>query len=971
MGQESIQEKNEIPSEVKSKRVYELAKAIGTTPKRVIELYNQIGISVDNHMTVLNASHILSLMNHLQLRYNAQGRIESINIQKEKIQIEQENKTLKTEELLEELKRIKIVDEYGDDVDRKLQYVYNAVQISRKKYGEFKKCEFHLHTPASEDYKLYRDWKPERYKALKLNELVEICVECSLFPQSIIEGLQLNSAKVNEISYIEYLKESNKPFRDMKEYLTYMLIAKSLYEKLISMVVVTDHHTVSGYLKLRHAVEEYFKMNRIKHNNSISVLLGVEILCSDMNHVVGIFSEDRIDEVNKLLNDISIPNQEGTFYPSLDTIKLISELYGIGYIAHINSSDLLGNQPYKSKLFSYDKMTVIGLTAIEHKKRELERISGYYNEKEKEFCIIYEGDSHAIDSIGTKNSWIKFNNNINFISLKKGFEDHGVCVRTDEPKSSDKYIKGMMICPGKFGFLKSRGKQTKWIHPEDRNDLLVEFSRDLNCIIGGRGTGKSTILNLVTTAFNLEASAKTLKFISKHEQVFIVFRYEEHDYILRFTPQVESILENGNIKYFGLAFKNPYDDGDIKQLNSNWVELYKISEQEDSEKKLMEHIKNKRIIGDFFRRGYSINSLVNMIENGTISEFIREVILNGLTYVKTHTFERQLRSLGSIEVIEYLRKNSKNIDKAYLGQKSAITSIISGFNAAHVKQLKLSYAEKNNTDIYLEDLLDKIGSARARHVARTFLTWEDVEQYIKIICEKVGFLEFLNCILNKKFTIINEITPIKSLIDYSYSKLKLIENGLTDINETNIDSVFSAIRERIVMYPAELQWCVLRWFNEADRFDMEFNINHKESIETTPIIWKSIEELSLGQSVAALLTFVFNYGDFADDNTPLIIDQPEDNLDNQYIYKNLVNSLRQIKTKRQVIVVTHSSTIVTNADAEQVIVMGSDNKKGWIETSGYPSNPKVMKHIINHMEGGVPSLKNKVKKYRHYVPELS
>ncbi|MNN74390.1 hypothetical protein D3C81_1905840 [compost metagenome] len=112
-----------------------------------------------------------------------------------------------------------------------------------------------------------------------------------------------------------------------------------------------------------------------------------------------------------------------------------------------------------------------------------------------------------------------------------------------------------------------------------------------------------------------------------------------------------------------------------------------------------------------------------------------------------------------------------------------------------------------------------------------------------------------------------------------------------------------------------------------------------------------------------ILTFIFEYGKFFNDNTPLIIDQPEDNLDNQYIYKNLVNSLKQIKNSRQIIIVTHSSTIVTNADAEQVIVLESDSKNGWIVKKGYPDDDTITKHIINYLEGGADSFKHKIGMY--------
>nr|WP_239710878.1 hypothetical protein [Paenibacillus sp. 19GGS1-52] len=127
---------------------------------------------------------------------------------------------------------------------------------------------------------------------------------------------------------------------------------------------------------------------------------------------------------------------------------------------------------------------------------------------------------------------------------------------------------------------------------------------------------------------------------------------------------------------------------------------------------------------------------------------------------------------------------------------------------------------------------------------------------------------------------------------------------------------------------------------------------------------KDISELSLGQKVVTILTFIFEYGKFFNDSTPLIIDQPEDNLDNQYIYRNLVNSLKLIKNSRQIIIVTHSSTIVTNADAEQVIVLESDHRHGWVINKGYPDDDIITRHIINYLEGGEDSFRHKIGMYQ-------
>ena len=116
-----------------------------------------------------------------------------------------------------------------------------------------------------------------------------------------------------------------------------------------------------------------------------------------------------------------------------------------------------------------------------------------------------------------------------------------------------------------------------------------------------------------------------------------------------------------------------------------------------------------------------------------------------------------------------------------------------------------------------------------------------------------------------------------------------------------------------------------------------------------------------------MLTFVFEFGKFCGDNSILVIDQPEDNLDNKYIYQNLVASLKNIKNERQVIIVTHSSTIVTNADAEQVIVMDSDNEKAWITKDGYPEDTVIIKHIVNNLEGGIDAFKHKKSIYNVFL----
>ena len=80
--------------------------------------------------------------------------------------------------------------------------------------------------------------------------------------------------------------------------------------------------------------------------------------------------------------------------------------------------------------------------------------------------------------------------------------------------------------------------------------------------------------------------------------------------------------------------------------------------------------------------------------------------------------------------------------------------------------------------------------------------------------------------------------------------------------------------------------------------------------------FRPIAQGSPGQKTAALLAFLLSYGE-----EPLLLDQPEDDLDNHLIYDLIVTQLRRIKLKRQVIVVTHNANIVVNGDAELVTAL--------------------------------------------------
>jgi ABC-type Mn2+/Zn2+ transport system ATPase subunit len=93
---------------------------------------------------------------------------------------------------------------------------------------------------------------------------------------------------------------------------------------------------------------------------------------------------------------------------------------------------------------------------------------------------------------------------------------------------------------------------------------------------------------------------------------------------------------------------------------------------------------------------------------------------------------------------------------------------------------------------------------------------------------------------------------------------------------------------------------------------------------------REFAKLSLGQQQSILLSLLLS----SDGTDPLIIDQPGDNLDSEFIYSTFVPVLRRAKERRQIVVVTHNANIAVLGDAEQIVVLKSHNDRAFISARG-------------------------------------
>ena len=116
--------------------------------------------------------------------------------------------------------------------------------------------------------------------------------------------------------------------------------------------------------------------------------------------------------------------------------------------------------------------------------------------------------------------------------------------------------------------------------------------------------------------------------------------------------------------------------------------------------------------------------------------------------------------------------------------------------------------------------------------------------------------------------------------------------------------------------------------------------------------------LSVGQRCTAILALLL-----AEDDAPAIIDQPENDLDNEFVFRELVPLLRRIKETRQVIVATHNANIPVNGDAELIIALEARGGRGEVLAVGALDREKVRHAVEEILEGSEEAFRRRSEKY--------
>ena len=145
-----------------------------------------------------------------------------------------------------------------------------------------------------------------------------------------------------------------------------------------------------------------------------------------------------------------------------------------------------------------------------------------------------------------------------------------------------------------------------------------------------------------------------------------------------------------------------------------------------------------------------------------------------------------------------------------------------------------------------------------------------------------------------------------------------------------------------------------------DEFLLDINDQPTIEFQLYPGVWRATEQLSAGQKSTAVLPLIIMLGE-----GPVILDQPEDNLDNKYIGSMVVRMLLTEKERRQFILSSHNATVVVMADSELVAEMIDKDGKANFVAVGFLNGPhsKIRSSVLEVLDGGEKALKRRFMRY--------
>ena len=860
-----------------------------------------------------------------------------------------------------------------DDNQIKIDDLINE-EIKDNNYSGYFKCDLHIHT----DYS--NKTKTNDYKGVfELKKLIEKISE----PQYDIKLLSFTDHNIINVPvYEEYYNDNSLNIKDRCLLVGIeldIIVEDFLLEKLKANI----EHTECDKKKYHSLI--IFKSNNAKKLNDY------------LNQMYKKIS-DEYNEKNNTNIDLNDENKDlKSRITSFDRFAeyFIDEDYIVISHGKKEANIVDAYKSYNNGLTEAQVMVLIGIiNAVEMSPGNNAKVINHFNSgfqsllsddfsAKKEVPYVVFSDNHQISCYPKHDSaqnlekevftWIK--GDLSFETLRMAFVDptSRILVSSDIPNLPEKYIEEIKFNTIKDGFEKVQN---------------VKLSPGINTIIGGRSSGKSLLFNSILYSLSsgkdkskigdyVKESNKVLKLETiqsklnceeefKNNNICEINAFTQEEIIELFENNGEGLKEhldfykldaieiNEKISTYNLAidrFTSAYSDLLNKKNNYNsslpittFKEASKILNEKYEYKSALETIKN--------------NIDLSSIEIDNVIKKVNAEIQNAIIIKELKLKDKLVFDLAELEVIDnYINllnnkceKLKKLFNKTYVKEKYLI-NLESSLNEISNKYLtseteKISYAKENVKN----ELTKMYDYFKTKLFFKKYAT--DLENLnIKIdeknnqISDSYTLNTKVDCEINKEFlyNIISE--KIRDL-----DKEKSIENNFIDLMNDNI-KIFR--KDNSYENVVGLFSLVKNSINES--LTPKYTI-----IESDNDISLNSDNMSQGKKASIYLEIILEK--CKSNNSIIMIDQPEDNIDNEFITDVMIDKIRDLRMKNQVILVTHNAAIAINSDSENIII--SENKDGIFEYNiGGLELEKHRKKICKLLDGGNYIFDNRYHKY--------
>ncbi len=884
-----------------------------------------------------------------------------------------------------------------------------------------------------------------------------------------------NGARFHNVDLHIHSYGASHDVKDMM--MTPEAIVDSAVRQGLSVIAITDHNSnVNVQRAVVHAQDNY--------TGQILVLLGVEVTTAH-GHLLAYFAPDRTTDLAKFLSRLDLIGEMGaentrTAKSMADTITEVEKLGGICIAAHIDREktgfDMFtpGFQNWKRDIITspglyglecdtvdallwYSEHDEAGSAGVERKKMLTARQLKHELSARHHFAHVQGSDAHSMKQFEHQDPskpWTRVKlAELSFNALRVAMVDPLARVRASAsvPRSIPR-LHGIAITGG-------------FLHEE-----MIHFSDNLNCLIGGRGTGKSTAIRAIAYAFGLNDEFGDYDNCPNSVTVFcedengILYRYVRTrggDIEVK-AKEDESVtdvpVDAFRIEYFGQGelakvAEDPLNHPDLfQEFLDRHTNLRDLLETEESlvtslrenagrlhplesafsqltvKKKSLEEIEKKLKVAEDGNLREVVGTQSKLASEKAVRESIQEIATeytNGFSLSGIQRgFDQIVATAGICTQDETSNKTMAAVKAALFKNNAAVKQKEVELNillkscakelTALAGELKISHQRMSGevatkladlkarglaTDIPGLELLLRQKTAVAKEIAgveqRTDERKQCQEQRAKLRADlkevrenmtkrRKTQLKGINANLGgtiKDYTIFVKYDESGITVEFesfmqekmhgTYLQDNLIENVCSRITPSELaDLVLECNCQKIATAAnVSLDWAEkivakLRFWNIL--FELQALAKQPKPIITvrtksTPPKEIPVFQLSDGQRHTILLTIAM----LAETNVPLVIDQPEDDLDNAFIFSSIVTTLRAIKERRQVILVTHNANIAVLGDSELILPMRRENDCGKTKDRGSIDTDATKQCVMDILEGGPAAFLRRKEMYSH------